>query len=323
MKIKNFLYIKLIFILLLILPIFYSCENRNDNTIKIGILDGPSAVSFIQLIEKQTYLEGKRLKIIIKSDPLQIQALMMRNELDFSILPTVMAANLYNKGLKYRVAACPIWGTLYLLSNDKNISTDDLNNRNISVFGRASTSDILLQRFLSQNAITGCKIDYTHSTNHELARALRLKTINLAVVSEPLVSILIAQDSSINIVTKIDCEDYINNFNKDIFVQTSFLVSDKFTEDYPSLASKVCQLYSRSCNFVTEQPELAAKLLVKHNFSPNIEVARTSLPLCNIQYVAAFAIEQELTKYLNIYYQFNPKSIGGEIPDKHFIFQTY
>ncbi|MDD3322379.1 MAG: ABC transporter substrate-binding protein [Paludibacter sp.] len=301
----------------------YSCKNKREDTIKIGVLDGPSAVSFIQLIDKQTYVDSKRIEIIVKSDPLQIQALMMREEIDFSILPTIMAANLYNKGLKYKVAACPIWGTLYLLTNEKGIDINHLSNHKISVFGQASTSDILLRRYLNQKYIKSCSIDYTHTTNHELAQALKMKTINLAVVSEPLVSILIAQDPSINIVAKINCEDYINSLNKDIFVQTSFLISNKFIANYPALAPKVCELYSKSCNFVNEQPEATAKLLVKHNFSPNIQIAKASLPLCNIQYVAAFAIQQELTKYLNIFYQFNPKSIGGKIPDKDFIFQTY
>ena len=99
---------------------FNSCNNKEASTIRIGALEGPSAISFIKLIDKPITIDGKRVEVIIKSDPQQIQALMMRNELDFAVLPTVMAANLYNKGIKYRVLACPIWGTLYILtSNNK------------------------------------------------------------------------------------------------------------------------------------------------------------------------------------------------------------
>jgi len=302
---------------------FFSCKKQTEDTIKIGILNGPSAVSFIQLIDKQAYVDDKRVEIIIKSEPLQIQALMMKKEVDFAILPTVMAANLYNKGLKYKVAACPIWGTLYLMTNDQTINKNNLGNQEISVFGRASTADVLLRRYLKEHNINDEYIDYTHSTNHEVAQALQSKSIKLGVVSEPLVSNLLAQDSQIKIIEKLDCEEYIDNLSRDIFVQTSFVVSDKFIDSYTSMINKVCALYSKSCNFVNEQPQEAAKLMVKHKISPSTEVAKASIPLCNIQYVGAFALEQEITKYLNIFYEFNPKSIGGKLPDKDFIFQTY
>lgn len=307
----------------LIIVTFFSCKKQSENTIKIGILNGPSAVSFIQLIDRQSYLDGKKIKIIVKSEPLQIQALMMKKEVDFAILPTVMAANLYNKGVKYKVVACPIWGTLYLVANDKTINKDNLENHKISVFGRASTADILLRRYLKQHKINNDYIDYTHTTNHEVAQALQSKSIKLGVISEPLVSNLIAQDTQIKIIDKLNCEDYINNLNRDIFVQTSFVVSPKFIDSYPEFVNRVCELYSQSCNFVNEQPKEAAQLMVKHKISPSIEVAKASIPLCNIQYVGAFALEQEINKYLNIFYEFNPKSVGGKLPDKDFIYKTF
>lgn len=315
-------YWKKIIVTLLVASLF-SCSNNSSKTIRIGILDGPSAVSFIQLIDKPLVIEGKKIEIIIKSEPMQLQALMMQDKLDFAILPTVMAANLYNKGVKYRMVACPIWGTLYLLKNEKTHSIYDIKGKTVSVFGQGGTSDILLQRIIQQKEIVNAKIDYSYSTNHEIAQALLFKKIKLAVVSEPIVSMLLARDSSIHIVAKLDCEEYIDNSDKDIFVQTSFLVSERFTIENSSLVEKVCKAYSNSCNFTNEQPEEAAKLLVKHNFLPNIDIAKRSIPLCNIRYVGAFAIQQEVNRYLNIFYKCNPKSIGGKLPDSEFIYQTY
>lgn len=319
---KNFI-LKFVFIITFLISILYSCTNKSNDTIRIGILDGPSAVSFIQMIEQPTFIDGKRVEIIIKSEPLQIQALMMRNELDFAILPTVMAANLYNKGLKFRMVACPIWGTLYLMTNDKKINLNSLTGQKVAVFGQATTSDILLRRLLLKNNIERVSFDYTYATNNEIAQALLFKKISIAVVSEPMVSNLLTQDSSIKIIGKLDCEEYINNLNRDVFVQTSFLVSDRFTKDNPDLVVHVCEAYSNSCNFTNDQPEITEKLMVKHKLSPTIEAAKLSLPLCNIRYVGAFALEQEVIQYLNVFYQFNPQSVGGRLPDKDFIYQTY
>ncbi len=323
MKKPSFITILFISIFGIVSTFLTSCSNKSSDTIRIGILDGPSAVSFIQLIDYSPIIGGKNVEIIIKSEPLQIQALMMQGELDFAILPTIMAANLYNKGLKYRMVACPIWGTLYLMTNLPIQHIENLKGQTIAIFGQGATSDILLRRMIKEKVILNTKIDYSFASNNEIAQALLFKKVKLAVVSEPLVSKLLAQDSSIHIIEKLDCKKSIYNSDKDIFVQTAFLVSQRFTEDYPELVQQVCQSYSNSCNFISEQPEKAAKLMVKHKLATNIESARRSIPFCNIRYVGAFALENEVNRYLDIFYEYNPKSIGGKIPNNDFIFQTY
>jgi NitT/TauT family transport system substrate-binding protein len=310
-------------IVLLMCFVMFSCTKKTDKTIKIGILEGPSIVSFMQMIDQPQMIGGMKTEIIIKSEPMQIQAMMMRGELDFAILPTVMAANLYNKGLEYKMLGCPIWGTLYLLTNDKLLDVNTLKGQTIHVFGQASTSDILLQRLIKQKEISDVKIDYTYSTNSEIAQALIHKKIKLAVVSEPMVSNLLWRDKSIKIVAKIECEGFVKKIEKDIFVQTAFMVSNRFSDKYPTLVEQVSKAYSSSCNFANDQPNLVAQLLVSRNFSSNINVAKHSISLCSIHYMEASYIEKELNQYLHIFYDFDPKSIGGKMPESSFIYQTY
>lgn len=307
---------------LLILICFVSCNEKPSNTIRIGALEGPSAISFIQMIDNPQFINGKKVEIIIKSDPQQIQALMMQHKLDFAILPTVMAANLYNKGVDFKIIAVPIWGTLYVLANHPGIkSFSDLNNQTISVFGQGATPDILLQRFVEYNSLTGVNIDYSYSGNNDLSQALLHKKVRIAVVSEPMASILLTKDSSIHIVTKLNCEEFVLNTDVDIFAQTSFLVNNKYIENYGKSIDRICAAYSRSCNFINDQPDEAARLLVKHRFLTDFNAARISLPLCNIRYVGAFAVERELMKYLNIFFEYDPASIGGKLPNRNIIYQ--
>lgn len=307
-----------LFVLLL-----FSCTEKPSNVVRIGVLDGPSAISFIQLIDKQSLVNGKKVEIILKSEPQQIQALMMQNKLDFAILPTVMAANLYNKGLHFKIVSIPIWGTLYIMTNQNDSATySHLNNKIIGVFGQGATPDILLQGFIKYHNLQNLKINYNYSTNHDIAQALQQKKINYAVVSEPLVSTLLSRDKDMSIVSPLNCEDFISNTNVDVFAQTSFLVNEKFVKNNERRVVRlVIDLYTKSCDFVNEKPEQAAQLLVKHRIVSNIEVARLSLPLCNIRYSGAFAVEDEIMRYLNIFYEYNPKSIGGKIPNRNIIYQ--
>lgn len=302
---------------------FISCSEKRDKTITIGLPDGPSTVSFIKMIHQPPTIEGRRVKFIIKSDPMQIEAMMMQNKLDFAVLPTVMAANLYNKGVEYRLLAIPIWGTLYLATNDSTVDKiEQLNNQTVHIFGQGATADILLQEYLQNNVKQKVKIDYSYNSNHEIAMALLHKKIKFAVVSEPQMSVLLSKDTNIHILTEITCEDKEVPFNTNIFAQTAFVVNNRLSVDYTNIIDAVSSAYAESCNFTSQQTDEAAKLLLKHGYYPDLITAFRSIPLCNIHYVPATEIKDKISRYLSIFYKTEPKSVGGKMPDEHFIFNS-
>ncbi len=308
-------------ILLSILLLQSSCSKTNENTIDIGVLNGPSAMSFIKIMDENPIVDGKKINLIIKDEPQQIQAMMMQNKLDFAVLPTIMAANLYNKGVKYQMMACPVWGSLYIVSSDNKIKTiDDLAGKKISIFGQGATVDILLQREIELKHLKSIQLDYTYTTNSDLAAALQQNIIHTAVVSEPLVSVLIRKNPDIHIVSKLNCEEFLGNSDKDIFAQTAFLVRKSLTQNDAQLVDDMNDMYIQSCNYLTDEPANAAGLLVKYGFFKDTVAAASAISLSNIRYVSAFAIEQEVNRYLNIFYEFNPESIGGKLPEKDFFY---
>ena len=291
------------FITVFILPVFFfACFEKDTNPIKIGILEGPSAVSFIKMIDQPPTIAGRKVEFIIKSEPIQIQALMMQNELDFAILPTVMAANLYNKGIDFRLLAIPIWGTLYLISNDSAYQhIDDLENSTVHVFGQGSTADILFQDFIQKQGMQNVKIDYSYNTNHEISAAIMHHKIKLAVVSEPMISVMLAKSTDLKIITKITCEVNTLSNNENIFAQTSFLINNRLSNDYTDIIQAITANYSESCDFTSQQTKEAAKLLVKHGHLPDLKTAALSIPLCNIKYVSASKAQDRIEQYLNIF----------------------
>jgi len=290
-------------ILLILITLFYSCtQPKKNEPVRIGILFGPSAVSFLHMLDKDSIIDGRKIEISVLKEPMQIQALMMQGKLEFAILPTLMAANLYNKGVKYQMVACPIWGTLYLLANDSTSTLKGLENRSVSLMGQGTTPDVLLRRVLLQQGIKSTKFDYTYSTHAEISQALLMHKTTLAVVSEPMVSNLISKDKSIHIVAKLTCEDNEHKIDGDLV---------------KSISSK----YATSCSYCNEQPDSTAKLMLKYKLATDMEVAKQSLPLCNIHYVEAASISDKVLRFLDIFYQFNPQSLGGKVTDKKFIYQ--
>lgn len=318
-KCKN--YIPKGFILLISILFFGACRSADENYIRIGILNGPTVASFIKMIADKPQFNGKNIEFVVKDEPQQIQALILKDDLDFAVLPTVMAVNLYNKGLKFRMAACPVWGTLYILTNEKIQDTLDISNKDIYIFGQGGTADILLQKYIEDYSFENVGIDYSYNSNQDLAQALLSSKIHYAIISEPMASMLLSRNSNIRIVSKLHCEEYIFNKETDIFVQTAFVVNDRFWEHNENTTKAICEKYAESCSFANDYPQRTINLLEKYGYVRPGSLSPSSIKRCNIKYFGAFGIEKELTEYLKLFYNFEPKSIGDKMPDSKFIYQ--
>jgi NitT/TauT family transport system substrate-binding protein len=296
------------------------CDRTSDDVITIGIPDGPSVISLIRLIDNPPVIDGKQVKFVIHSEPLQIQALMVQEKLDFAMLPTVMAANLYNKNVDYRLLAVPVWGTLYVVTNDSSLhDTGDLHNRTVHIFGQGTTADVLFRHYMQNKQLNNLKIDYSYFTNQEVALGLLNRTIKTAVVSEPLVSMIVAKDPQVRIISELTVESGQQHLQRNIFAQTAFVVNADLAVEHPGLVEKVLSHVEASCMAVRIRPENTARLLYHHKHTDDIGIAMRSIPLCNINYVRANEIREELHQYLHIFYTFDPKSIGGKMPDEQFV----
>ena len=104
-------------------------------------------------------------------------------------------------------------------------------------------------------------------------------------------------------------------------MQTSFLVSKRFSAGNKDKVQKVSDAYAAACSYCNEHPESTAKLMLKYKLSTNLLVAQRSIPLCNIHYVEAASMSEKVYKFLDIFYQFNPKCLGDKMPDGDFIYK--
>lgn len=311
---------KLLFLIPMVLLGLFSCKKQTTETVRIATLFGPSAVSFLHMMEHDTLIDGYKIEITILKEPQQIQALMVQGELDFAILPTLSAASLYNKGIDYRMLACPLWGTMYLLTNDTVTTWKGVEGKKISLMGQGTTPDVLLQKMLDERGIHA-QDDYTFTTHAEIAQAMLMHKTAFAVVSEPMVSNLMHKDKSIHIIGKLECTDAKNPSN-DLFVQTAFLVHGKFAQAHPELTKKISEAYRKSCESCNTDPQTTARLMLKYQLATDLKVAEKSVPLCNIRYAAAADIRKQINQYLQIFFQYNAESTGNAIPIDDFIYKN-
>ena len=313
--------------IVLLLFICYSCGNpsghgSDNNTITIASLNGPSSMALIRLIDSLDRGADNNIKVDILDEPVQVRKMMLDGSADFAILPTTMAAILYNKGLDYRLAAIPVWGTLFLFGHDTTVkSWQDLRGKKVYIMARGMTPDVLFRYLLEKNGIIpdqDVMLDYSFPTHLDLANAVAAGKADLGVISEPLMSIVMNRNRSVHAI--IDLNNEWNRLLGVPLAQTSLLVKGSLRETDQDMVTKILAGCERSVNWVNSNHDSAAVLMVRYNLLPDNNTALDAIPRSNMNFKLAKDIRNGIEEYLSVFYEMNPDIIGGQIPDENFIY---
>ncbi|PKM80051.1 MAG: ABC transporter substrate-binding protein [Firmicutes bacterium HGW-Firmicutes-14] len=295
-----------------------------EMAVKIAVINGPTGLSMIKMIEETpSFGEGIKSEYILKENPELVRPLLLQHEADIATVPTNLASILYNKKTGYRVAAVSLWGTLYLVGNDSRIKEwKDLKGRDIYLMAKGMTPDISFRYMLRQNGIDpekDTRLNYTFPMPADLANAAAAGRADLAVLSEPMVSALLAQNRDVKIIMDLNKE--WNSLTGVPMPQTSVIVRTDFTDSYPDVVEAFLREYRNSVQWVNANHVKAGELAVKHGIMPHAQVASEAVPRSNIRYEDAADARECIEDYLRILYGFNPDIIGGALPDEDFYYE--
>ena len=291
----------LLFILILLLT---GCQSSSNKEIRAVVLRGPSVMAFAQWLKQPPVIEGKRVAVTVAESPDIVQAALIKGEADIAVLPTISAANLYNKGVRLEMAGCPIWGTLYLVGRTGS------NDSTIHIFGRGTTPDILTRHYLS-NEGQQPPLNYVFQTAGEITQGLMAKKINRAVVSEPFLSIALRKDTTLQIIADLNRTET----SRMGFAQTAIVITPGLSASRDTLDS----LLAESCRFANERPEETIRILEdKKLFAPGM-LTPEAIRRCRLDYKSSQEAQAEIDTFLRLIFQYEPKAIGGQLPDARFI----
>lgn len=324
----TFIMINKVSYFLIIVFLLCGCGNRSGNksgrsVYTIAALKGPSAMGMIRMIDSLNNGTGHSLEVKILNEPLQVRKMMLDGTADFAILPTTMAAIMYNKGLKYKLVGIPVWGTLYLAGSDSGVAGwEDLKNKRIYVMARGMTPDVMFRYLLRKNGIDPDKdvtLDYSFPTHIDLANAVAAGQAGLAIISEPLASLVIRRNKNIRMIFSLEKE--WNKLDNIAIAETAFLGKESVINNDPDIVKRIVSAYSFSSRWVNKYPDSAATLIVKYGILPDNEAAFNAIPGSNLKFERADEVRKEIGDYLNVFYKLNPDIVGGKMPDENFIYR--
>src|SRR5690606_21726856 len=144
-------------------------------------------------------------------------------------------------------------------------------------------------------------LDYSFPTHIDLANAVAAGQAELAIVSEPLASLVIQKNKSVRSI--FDLEKEWKRFENAPLAETAFLGKESVIQDDPEIVKNIISAYALSTSWVNQHPDSAAALIVKYGILPDADVAVNAIPGSNLRFEKANVVRKEVEDYLNVFYK--------------------
>jgi NitT/TauT family transport system substrate-binding protein len=336
---------KILFIvsLILVVTLFSGCSSNNnqsnskevDNSIStseeeevvqtlesIDVVTpaGSPTLSGVKMFHDTKELEGTKINYTMTLTTDELSAKLLAGEADFAVVPTNLAAKLYNKGVGYTLVAPVVWGNLYLISSEEINNYEDLKGKEIYTIGQGLTPDILLRYLLKQNNIdveNDVKLTYL-SGGSELASNFISGKSAITVMPEPMLTIINSKNISYNLTMDLQKEWNKINGSEYGYPQASLIVKTDLLEENRNFVLNFVEEFKKSVEWLESEPEKAGDYYKELNDSMESDITAKSIPGSNIKYKSAEDAEGEIEKYLEILNEYDGDSIGGKLPDEGF-----
>ena len=234
---------------------------------------------------------------------------------DIIVAPTNLGAKLYNSNKKFVLYNTIVWGNLYLATTNSDINSfEDLNNKNVTLFGKNSTPDIVMKSLIKYYNIN-VELNYVDDVNTANAMLKTNKNVDIIVSAEPSISKIGSTISNLKI---IDLQDEFSKIsNKGSYPQASIFVRDEKKNELKNTLIKMKQSILDTKNI--EQTADNA-LLMHESFSTlGKETLIKAIPNCH------FGIEENQKDAIENYFnKMNELGLGAQfgekLPDEEFYF---
>lgn len=272
---------------------------------------------------------AKEVEFRLWKNPDELRALVLKGDVDFTAVPTNVAANLYNKGVDVKLLNVSIWGILGMISRDENLKTlKDFKGKEIVVPFREDMPDLVFKKLLKEQGLDpkkDFKLRYV-SSPIDAMQMLILRRVDHALLAEPAISIALRKTGSfpINLVApdlyrSSDLQDEWGKvFNTESKIPQAGIASVG-TQD-PLVVQRFLEEYKKSVAWYKQNPKEAAKLTVKTLNMLEADGLADSIPYVKLDSLSAQESKEKLEFFFNILKEENPKLIGGKLPEQGFYY---
>lgn len=293
-------------------------EKLEKVDINVAGLKGATTIGLAKLVDEEEtdYFD---IDFEMYNMPEEIVAGLTKGEIDIAAVPANLASVLYNKTEgEIQVASVNTLGVLYIVENSDNIKDiNDLEGKTIYTLGKGTTPEGVLNSFIKENNLENVNIEFKQEAS-EIAAILNKEENIIAMIPEPFVSVVSMKNENVRRV--FDMADEWEKINNSPQVTGVLVARKEFIDNNKEVFDKFLEEYEKSINFANENVAEVSKIVEDFEIVPE-GLGEKSIPNINMQYIDGSDMQEAVSKYLEKLYEFEPKLVGGKLPDEGFYYK--
>ena len=294
-------------------------ESADSVTVRVGSLKGPTTMGLVNLMKDSENSESEgSYEFDMKTQPDEIMAGIVAGNIDIALVPANMASVLYNK-TEGGVSLVDIntLGVLYCVTGDETVkSVKDLAGKTVISTGQGASPEYVLRYLLDKNGVTDCNIEFKSEAT-EIAALLQEDSTKIAVLPQPFVTVATAKNDALSVAFSLTDEwDAVSDGSKLLTGVT--VVRNDFLESNPDAVNTFISEHEKSTEKASSDIEGTAALVAEYGIIEKPEIAKKALPECNIVCITGDDAKAALEGYLQVLFDQDPKSVGGNLPGDDF-----
>ena len=294
------------------------CSLTKD--VRVKTYNGLPAISICKLIKEEDNIKSSyKTSYTIESNDKTLAESLNKEEVDIAVVPTDMAAKVYNKNSSYQICASIGQGSYYLVTSDPEVRgfNSTLINKEIAIAGENSMTDNIVKAILKKNNIdeTLVKFKYTN-TVPELVKTLTLGEIYIGIVPETSLTSLLYKHSGLKILASTN-DAYENTFDiSEGYPQFSVIVRKDFAKNNKEYVNKFLSKVKESIEFVNNNPLQAGAYGEELKIPIKPQILSKAIKRCNLKFIEIDKFKQNYEYFFDILYNYNNEAVGGTVPDE-------
>lgn len=294
------------------------CSLSKD--VRVKTYNGLPAISICKLIKEEENIKSSyKTSYTIESNENKLLESLNKKQIDIALVPTDMAAKVYNKNSSYQICASIGQGSYYLVTSDPEVTgfNSTLINKEIAIAGENSMTDNIVKAILKKNNIdeTLVKFKYTN-TVPELVKTLTLGEIYTGIVPETSLTSLLYKHSGLKILASTN-DAYENTFDiSEGYPQFSVIVRKDFAKNNKEYVNKFLSKVKESIEFVNNNPLQAGAYGEELKIPIKPQILSKAIKRCNLKFIEIDKFKQNYEYFFDILYNYNNEAVGGTVPDE-------
>lgn len=298
---------------------------REPMDVNVYVLSGPTGIGAMNLWAQADAGETfDRYHFTMPGANDEVVAAISNGTADIACVATNLAATLYNKTDAGVIClAVNTLGVLHLLTNGEALdSIANLAGKTIYLPGQGANPEYILRYVLNGNGLDPDS-DVTLSfvgEGSELMTVWQNEPTAVILAPQPVAtSILMQYENAAEAFDMTEEWDKVSGGDSTLMMGC-VIVRKEFCAQYPQTVKDFMEAYAASIALAQTDVTGTAALCERYGLIPKAALAEKAIPHCGLAYVDGDEMKAQLSGYLQVMFDADPKSVGGKLPGDDFYY---